>query len=109
MNTRTKTPKLGLSVLEAGWLLQKTEGQIRGMVRRGELSYVVEGRKIDPASVRRRLDGAYAEHLLDCVLGGEFDVPRPEYQSGSPAPLYPGMLGIALQTGYLVPEDRSSR
>jgi hypothetical protein len=43
---------MGLSVVEAGWLLQKTETQVRGMLRRGELTYVVEGRKIDPASVR---------------------------------------------------------
>jgi hypothetical protein len=105
MNTRIATPRMGLSVVEAGWLLQKTETQVRGMLRRGELTYVVEGRKIDPASVRRRLDGAYADLLLDCVLGGEFPVPRPEYRSGPPAPLYPGTIGLALQLGVLVPEE----
>lgn len=89
MKKRTESPKLGLSVLEAGWLLQKTEAQVRGMLRRGELAYVVDRRKIDPASVRRRLHGAYPDHLLDCVLDGKFPVPVPEYRSGPPAPLDP--------------------
>ena len=75
--------KIGLSVVEAGWLLQRPEGQIRGMLRRGELAYVVAGRKIDPASVREHLDGAYARLLLDVVLGGEFEVPRPVCRGGS--------------------------
>jgi hypothetical protein len=105
MKTQTRIPKLGLSVLEAGWLLQKTDTQVRSMLRRGELAYVVEGRKIDPASVRRRLDGAYADVLLDCVLGGEFPVPRPEYRSGPPASLYPGTIGLALQLGIFIPEE----
>lgn len=97
--------KLGLSVCEAGWLLQKPEGQIRGMLRRGELRYVVAGRMIDPASVRARLTGAYARLLLDVVLAGRFVVPRPERRWAAPAPLYPGVLGLALQTGFVVPED----
>ena len=97
--------KIGLSVVEAGWLLQRPEGQIRGMLRRGELTYVVAGRRIDPAGVRARLTGAYARLLLDAVLAGGLEVPRPERRGAAPAPLYPGMLGLALQTGYLVPED----
>ena len=97
--------RIGLSVVEAGWLLQKTEAQIRGMLRRGELTYVVERRKIDPVSVREGLSGAYAQLLLDLVLAGEFAVWRPENRYGPPAPLYPGLLGLALQTGFVVSED----
>ena len=102
MNTPTK---IGLSVVEAGWLLQRPEARIRGMLRRGELSYVVAGRLIDPASVRACLTGAYARLILDVVLAGGFRVPRPERRWGAPAPLYPGVLGLALQTGFVVPED----
>ena len=101
----TNSTKIGLSVVEAGWLLQGSEGQVRGMLRRGELAYVVDGRKLAPASVRERLQGAYARLLLDVVLGGDFKVPRPEYRSGPPAPLYPDTLGLALQTGVYVPEE----
>jgi hypothetical protein len=97
--------KIGLSVVEAGWLLQRPEGQIRGMLRRGELAYSVEGRKIDPASVRARIGSAYASLLLNLALGGQFKVPLPEYRGGPPAPLYPDTLGLALQTGYYLPED----
>ena len=97
--------KLGLSVGEAGWLLQKREAQIRGMLRRGELSYVVAGRLIDPASVSACLTSAYARLLLDVVLAGGFVVPRPERRWGAPAPLHPGVLGYALQTGFVVPKD----
>ena len=102
MNTSTK---IGLSVVEAGWLLQRPEGQIRGMLRRGELAYVVAGRKIDPASVREHLDGAYARLLLGVVLGGEFEVPRPAYRGGEPAPLYPGIVGLAFRSGFAMPVD----
>src|SRR5437870_13190254 len=98
--------KIGLSVVEAGWLLQRPEGQIRGMLRRGELAYVVAGRKIDPASVREHLDGAYARLLLDVVLGGEFEVPRPVCRGGEPAPLYPGIVGLAFQAGFAMSREK---
>ena len=97
--------KLGLSVGEAGWLLQRPEARIRGMLRRGELSYVVAGRIVDPASVRACLTDAYARLLLDVVLAGGFVVPRPERRWGAPVPIHPGVLGLALQTGFVVPED----
>ena len=103
MNASTK---IGLTVVEAGWLLQRPERQIRGMLRRGELRYVVAGRKIDPASVREQLDGAYARLLLDVVLGGGFKVPRPTCRGDEPAPLYPGIVGLAFQTGFTMPKDK---
>lgn len=102
---KINSTKIGLSVVEAGWLLQRPEGQVRGMLRRGELAYVIAGRKTDPASVREHLDGAYARLLLDVVLGGEFEVPRPEYRGGPPADLYPDTLGLAFQSGYYIPEE----
>ena len=98
--------KIGLTVVEAGWLLQRPEGQVRGMLRRGELSFVVAGRKIDPASVRERLDGAYARLLLDVVLGGGFKVPRPTCRGDEPAPLYPGIVGLAFQAGFALSPDK---
>ena len=75
------------------------------MLRRGELAYVVAGRKIDPASVREHLDGAYARLLLDVVLGGEFEVPAARISRGQTRTSVPGMLGLAFQTGFAVPED----
>ena len=102
MNT---SKKIGLSVREAGWLLQKSEGQIRGMLRRGELTYVVERRRIDPVSVRPRLGGDFLRVLLDVVLAGEIEVPRPERRYGPPAPLFPGLLEFALTTGFLARDE----
>jgi hypothetical protein len=101
----TQTSKIGLSVREAGWFLQKTESQIRGMLRRGELEYVVEGRRIDPASVRPGLGGDYARLLLDLVLAGEFEVPKLERRYGPPAPLYPAVLEFVVTTGCFLHED----
>ena len=101
----TTQAKIGLSVLEAGWLLQRPEGRIRGMLRRGELTYVVGGRKIDPSGVRERLDGAYAHLLLGAVLGGAFEVPKPEHRGCPPAALYPGTLGLLIQTGIFLPDE----
>jgi hypothetical protein len=103
----TNLGKIGLSVVGAGWLLQRTEGRVRGMLRRGELAYAVGGRKIDPASVRDHLDGAYARLLLDVVLGGEFKVPRPLCRGDRPAPLYPSVVGLAFQTGFAMPPEKT--
>lgn len=97
--------KLGLSVSEAGWLLQKTESQIRGMLRRGDLTYVVAGRRIDPASVRRLLEGDYALLVLDMVLTEDVTAPSPNHRYGSPAPLYPGVLEFAPATGFFAPGE----
>jgi hypothetical protein len=104
MNTFSNT-KIGLSVFEAGWLLQKTEAQVRGMLRRGELSYAVAGRKIEPASVRMLLHCEYAELMQDVVLAGGIEAPRPERRHGGRAPLLPGVIQLALETGFVVHPD----
>jgi hypothetical protein len=41
--------KIGLCVLETAWL-DTAEARVRGMPRRGELSYAVEGRKMTLAA-----------------------------------------------------------
>jgi hypothetical protein len=102
--TTQKHTKLGLSVREAGWLLQKTESQIRGMLRRGELAYVVNARKNDPASVRRLLEGDYARLVLDMVLSGDVAAPPSDRRYAQPAPLYPGILEFVPATGFFDPE-----
>jgi hypothetical protein len=83
--------KIGLSVLEVGWLLQKTELQVRGMLRRGELLYAIEGRKIDAKSVDAFLKGEFAKMLLRGLLAGLLKAPKPHKRYAPPAPLLDGL------------------
>ena len=79
--------------------------EIRGMLRRGELTYVVAGRKIDPVSVRRLLESDYARLVLDMLLSEDVTAPVPQQRYAAPAPLYPGVLEFAPATGFLAPQD----
>ena len=69
MKTRIQA-RVGLSVVEAGWILQKTEGQVTGMLRREELAYAVAGRKIDAESVDELLESEFDRKLLKWLLLG---------------------------------------
>lgn len=84
MNTTTK---IGLSVVETGWLLQKSEAQVRSMLRRSELSYAVEGRLVSIVDVEARLETALAYVCLCWLRSGLIDVPRPQTRWGRPASL----------------------
>ena len=88
MTNTNRNEKLGLSVLEAGWLLQKTESQVRGMLRRGELAYAVEGHKVDFESVQNLLGSGFARACARWLRCGLIVAPPPERRWGKPVPLW---------------------
>ena len=57
------------------------------MLWRGELSYVVARRKIDPAGVADLIEGEFASKLLGWLRAGLLTAPRPQKRYGHPAPL----------------------
>lgn len=96
MNTTTK---IGLSVVETGWLLQKSEAQVRSMLKRAELPYAVEGRLVSIADVEARLETALAFVCFRWLRSGLIDAPRPQTRWGRPASLYAAL--DALQAANL--------
>jgi hypothetical protein len=85
---RNNHDRVGLSALEAGWLLEKTEGEVRGMLKRGELAYAVAGKKVCPESVAGLLTTGLQSVLLRSLLAGRVVAPRPERRYGPPAALW---------------------
>jgi hypothetical protein len=88
--------KLGLSVREVGWVLGKTESQVRRMLRNGRLSYAVEKAKIDPDSVWEQLPDDESRELrclaLWALRRGRIGAPAPASRYGPPAP-----IGVVIQ------------
>jgi hypothetical protein len=93
----------GLSVLEAGWILGKTEGQIRRLLKRATLRYMPVSRRIDPDSVAA-LAGDEEPRLeaLDALLKGELSAPRPGRRHAKPLPIFPYLLPVQLRCATLV-------
>ena len=100
METRHK--RVGLTVHEAGWVMQHTESEVRGMLKRGELAYSVSGRKIDPASVEPHLVGGLAHESLRWLLAGRITAPKPETLYGQPASLFAGLDQLILASPTLM-------
>ena len=75
-------------MLEAGWLLEKTESEIRGMLKRGELAYAVADRKVCPESVAGLLATGLQCMVLRSLLAGRVVAPKPERRYGPPASLW---------------------
>jgi hypothetical protein len=101
------TAKIGLSVLETGWLLQKTESQVRGMLRRGELRYVVDGRKVDPESVEELIESGLARMLMRRLLAGLLVAPPPQRRWGEPADLFAAFDALMVAAPALVRDSRT--
>jgi hypothetical protein len=99
--------KVGLSVLEAGWLLEKTQGEIRGMLKRGELAYAVAGKKVCPESVACLLATGLQCVLLRSLLSGRVVAPKPERRYGPPASLWDGFDQLYL-AGPTLMVDRAT-
>lgn len=90
---------MALTVREVGFLLQRSEMKVRGMIGRGLLTCVgqwqtADGRqrrRIDPESVKANFphDGSYRLRRLamGAILSGRFVVPAPLDRWGDPAPL----------------------
>ena len=94
--------KIGLSVGEVGWLLQKTESRVRGMLKRGELSYAVTGKLIDPVGVDDLIESEFTRKLLQWLLAGLLVAPKPERRHGPPAALLDGLRPLMLASPALV-------
>jgi len=99
MNNQTK---IGLSVVETAWLLQKTEAQVRGMLRRGQLSYAVDGRLVAIDEVEALLPSGFAVASLRWLLSGLISAPRPLKRWGQPAPLFDALDALVLARPALV-------
>jgi hypothetical protein len=76
--------------LEAGWLLEKTESTVRGMLKRGELEYAVAGKKLCPESVACLFSTGLQSVVLRALLAGRLVAPTPERRYGPPASLWDG-------------------
>jgi hypothetical protein len=95
--------RIGLSVLEAGWVLGKTESQVRHLLNKGVLLYVVPPRWIDPGSLRALLDADdFRPEALEALLSGALVAPRPERRNGAPRPIFPFLLPHLLEAATLV-------
>jgi len=83
--------RIGLSIREVSWLLQRTEARGRGMLLRGELSYAVAGRRVDPVGVAALIEGPFAHRLMSALLAGRLVAPRAPTRAGQPAALLAGL------------------
>ena len=97
--------KIGLSVVEAGWLLQKSEAQVRGMLDRGELSYAVDRCLLEVEDVERLLETSLAAVCLRWLRLGRIDAPRPRQRWGRPASLFASFDDLLLAAQSLVRGD----
>ncbi|HEY8776901.1 MAG TPA: hypothetical protein VIM33_10555 [Gaiellaceae bacterium] len=61
--------KIGLSVREAGWLLSKSEPQVRRLLAKGQLEYAVQLTLVDPDSIRRLFARDSSLNLRALALG----------------------------------------
>ena len=93
-----KRPRLGLRVREAAWVLGLSEPQVRRMLRSGLLVWIVDRRRVDPASVHTSIprDSTYNLRVLamEHLLAGRIDAPSPEarYARARPITLLPLLL-----------------
>jgi hypothetical protein len=93
----------GLSVLEAGWVLGKTESQVRHLLKKGGLIYVVPPRWIDSESVRALFsDDEFRREALEVLLCGGLVAPRPVRRYAEPQPIFPYLLPNLLKDATLV-------
>lgn len=82
---------LGLSVREAGWLLSRTEPQIRRLIQSGRLSYAVRPTRLSTESVRALFGEDFLrpirETALTAILQGRVRVPAPPKRYAKPRPI----------------------
>jgi hypothetical protein len=83
--------RIGVTIREAGWLLTRSESQVRRLVRTGELSYAVRPTRLTVESVGSRFpDDALRplrEAALTAVLEGRVRVPPPITRYARPVPI----------------------
>jgi hypothetical protein len=79
--------KSGLSITEAGWLLQKRRSEILAMIQQGDLLPAAVAGEIDPESVRPLLAEELHHQVLDIVISGILTAPPLEWEDAQPGPL----------------------
>jgi hypothetical protein len=89
--------RIGISALEARWLLGKTEAQVRHLLKRDVLMYAAP-RWIDPANVIALFDDDNLRlEALEALLTCELVAPRPERRYAAPRPIFPYLLPLWLK------------
>ncbi len=82
---------IGVTVREAGWLLAKSEGQVRRLLHAGDLEYAVRPTRITSASVQAHFaqDSLLPLRVaaLLAVLEGRARVPAPATRYARPLPI----------------------
>jgi hypothetical protein len=93
--------KLGVSIREAGWLLGKSEPQVRRLLRAGQLELAVPPARITPASVAALFPTDEYQSLrqaaMTAILECRIKVPAPATRYARPAPIteLPRLLAAA--------------
>jgi hypothetical protein len=94
--------RIGISALEARWLLGKTEAQVRHLLKRDVLMYAAP-RWIDPANVIALFDDDNLRlEALEALLTCELVAPRPERRYAAPRPIFPYLLPLWLKGTTLI-------
>lgn len=90
--------RIGLSIRETGWLLSRSESQVRRLVKAGRLSYAVEPTRLAAESVRALFPDdrlrPVREAALTAVLNDRLRVPAPATRYARPVPIaeFPRLL-----------------
>jgi hypothetical protein len=83
--------RIGVTIRETGWLLSRTESQVRRLVRTGQLRYAVSPTRLCAESVRALFaDDALRplrEAALTAILEGRVQVPSPSTRYARPLPI----------------------
>jgi hypothetical protein len=83
--------RIGVTIREAGWLLSRTESQVRRLVQTGKLVYAVRPTRLSVESVSNRFpDDALRpirEAALAAILQGRVRVPAPIARYARPVPI----------------------
>lgn len=83
--------RIGVSTREAGWLLSRSESQVRRLLKTGELAYAVRPTRLTVESVSTRFpDDALRpvrEAALAAILQGRMRAPAPTTRYARPAPI----------------------
>lgn len=90
--------RIGLSIREAGWLLSRSESQIRRLIQAGTLAYAVQPTRLCAKGVRALFPNDHLYPVRDAalaaVLEGRVRVPVPGTRYARPLPIteFPRLL-----------------
>lgn len=83
--------RVGITIREAGWLLSRTESQVRRLIHAGRLDFAVFPTRLSAQSVRAMFADdclrPVREAALSAVLDGRVRVPAPSTRYAPPLPV----------------------